>query len=140
MAHRALECRGKRSDEDAVELRGSHVDRGGSMEVLLETEKLTKQLGQDRNRVKAFGPEGAKRIALRLQQLGAARSLEDMRALPGRCHELKGDLRGLLAVDVHHPYRLIFRPTDNPAPRTPEGGLDWAAVESVTIKEVKDYH
>jgi proteic killer suppression protein len=110
------------------------------MEVFFETEKLAKQLGQDKNRVKAFGPEGAKRIDLRLQQLGAARSLEDMKALPGRCHELTGDLRGHLAVDVHQPYRLIFRPTDNPPPMKPDGGLDWTAVDSITVTEITDYH
>ena len=110
------------------------------MEVFFETEKLAKQLGQDRNRVKTFGPEGAKRIALRLQQLGAAPSLEDMRALPGRCHELTGNLRGHLAVDVRQPYRLIFRPADNPPPTKADGGLDWGAVESITITEIADYH
>lgn len=69
----------------------------GSMEVFFEAEKLGKQLGQDKNRVRTFGPEGAKRIDLRLQQLRAARSLDDMRHLPGRCHELTGDLQGCLA-------------------------------------------
>jgi plasmid maintenance system killer protein len=110
------------------------------MEVFFETEKLAKQLGQDRNRVRTFGPEGAKRIDLRLQQMRAARTLEDMRALPGRCHELTSDHRGHLAVDVHQPYRLIFRPTDNPAPTKADGGLDWMAVDSVTITQIEDYH
>lgn len=110
------------------------------MEVFFETQKLGKQLGQERNRVKAFGQEGARRIDLRLQQLMAARSLEDMRALPGRCHELSGDLRGHLAVDVHQPYRLIFHPTADPPPRKPDGGLEWRSVESVTVTQIVDYH
>lgn len=110
------------------------------MEVFFETEKLAKQLGQDRSRVKAFGAQGAERIDLRLQQLAAARFLDDMKALPGRCHELTGDRRGHLAVDVHQPYRLIVRPTDNPPPTKADGGLDWTAVDSITITEITDYH
>lgn len=110
------------------------------MEVFFETEKLAKQLGQERSRVRAFGQEGAKRIAMRLQQLNAARTLEAMKALPGRCHELTGGLRGHLAVDVHQPFRLIFRPTDNPGPTKDDGGLDWAAVESITVTDIRNYH
>lgn len=137
----SLECRGIRS----VRSRGrvgeaTSFNKVGSMEVFFATEKLGKQLGEDRNRVKAFGPEGAKRIDLRLQQLRAARSLDDMRHLPGRCHELTGDLHGHLAVDVHQPYRLIFCPKDNPAPMKDNGGLDWTAVDNVTVTDVMDYH
>lgn len=110
------------------------------MEVYFDTEKLAKQLGQDRNRVRAFGREGAKRLDLRLQQLGAARSLEDMRTLPGRCHELTGDFRGHLAVDVHQPHRLIFRPAESPPPKKADGGLDWTAIDSIIITGITDYH
>lgn len=87
---------------------------------------------------KSFGAVGAKKIALRLQQLAAAPTLADMRDLPGRCHQLPGDLDGLLAVDVHHPYRLLFRATTQV--RKYDGGLDWSLVEGVTIVRVEDYH
>ncbi len=87
-----------------------------------------------------WGQEGAKKITLRLQQLAAAPTLAEMRNLPGRCHELRGDLAGYLAVDVHKGFRLVFRPTADPPPQKPDGGLDWTAVDSITMTEIVDYH
>lgn len=86
-----------------------------------------------------YGPKGSKRIRTRLSQLDAVETLDDMRNVPGRCHELTGDLAGCLAVDLDHPYRLVFRPLD-PVPRKPDGGLDWCAVTSIVVIAVEDYH
>jgi len=110
------------------------------VDVLFITEKLQKQLSSQRNLQRKWGDAGAKRVTLRLQQLAAAVTLEDMRELPGRCHELVGDRDGELAVDVHQGHRLIFRPTDDPPPEKDDGGLDWGQVESITITEIVDYH
>ena len=62
-----------------------------------------------------------------------------MRSLPGRCHELTGDLAGCLSLDLDHPYRLLIRPAEQTAPG-PGGGLDWSAVESVVVIDIVDYH
>ena len=110
------------------------------MEVLFETRKLQRQLTEAAKAQRTFGANGAKKISLRLQQMQAAPSLEEMRNLPGRCHQLTGDRNGTLAVDVEHPYRLVFRPTADPPPLDDEGGLDWSQVESVTVIEIVDYH
>lgn len=110
------------------------------MDVLFITEKLQKQLSNQRDLQRRWGDSGAKRIALRLQQLAAAVTLEDVRELPGRCHELVGDRTGELAVDVHQGHRLIFRPTADPPPEKDDGGLDWKQVESITITEIVNYH
>ena len=63
-----------------------------------------------------------------------------MRLLPGRCHELTGDRAGQLALDLDHPYRLIFMPFHDPIPTKADGGLDWTAVTAVVIVGVEDYH
>lgn len=110
------------------------------MEVLFPTAKLQRQFSDHRDLQRRWGHEGAKKIALRLQQLAAAVSLADLRELPGRCHELTGDRDGNLAVDLQHPFRLIFRPTADPPPTREDGGLDWSAVDSVTVTEIVDYH
>jgi proteic killer suppression protein len=53
--------------------------------------------------------EHAKRLRLTLARLSAARQPQDM-ALPGlRFHPLKGDLRGVFAVNISGNWRLIFR-------------------------------
>jgi proteic killer suppression protein len=110
------------------------------VEVLFADAKSRASLSEQRKLVRRWGAQGAKKITLRLQQLAAAPTLEHMRALPGRCHELTADRAGYLAVDVHHPFRLVFRPTADPKPTKRDGGLDWTAVESVTVTEIVDYH
>jgi len=63
-----------------------------------------------------------------------------MRTLPGaRCHELKGNRAGQLAVSLDHPGRLIFEPT-KPVPRREDGGLDWTRVTAIEVIEIVDYH
>ncbi len=53
--------------------------------------------------------EHAKRLRLILARLSAARSPLDM-ALPGlQFHPLKGDLKGIYAVNVSGNWRLTFR-------------------------------
>lgn len=34
----------------------------------------------------------------------------------------------------------IFRPAEDPIPRKPDGGLNWAKVKSIIVLEVVDYH
>jgi len=64
-----------------------------------------------------------------------------MRQLPGaRCHELKGNMEGTLAVDLDQPYRLLFEPANDPIPRKEDGGLDWKKVTAITVTEIRDYH
>ena len=110
------------------------------MNVLFSTERLQRQFSDQRLLQRRWGKEGAKRITLRLQQLAAAVSLDDMRQLPGRCHELAGSRAGELAVDLHRNHRLVFRPTADPPPAKDDDGLDWTGVSSVTVTEIVDYH
>lgn len=110
------------------------------MEVLFADQKVQRVCSNERRLTAQYGKVGAKKVSLRLQQLSAAATLEDMRNLPGRCHELTDNREGQLAVDLDHPRRLVFKPTLNPAPSKPDGGLDWDAVESITVIEIVDYH
>ena len=110
------------------------------VDVLFPNEKKQKYFSDSKALQKDWGVDGSKKVMLRLQQLGAARCLEDMRDLPGRCHELTGDLAGTLAVDLHKGFRLIFHPTADLAPTKEDGGLDWTAVDSITVTEIVDYH
>lgn len=110
------------------------------MNIFFSTQKLQRQLSDQRQLQSRWGQDGARRITLRLQQLAAAETLYDMRQLPGRCHELVGDRAGELAVDVHQGHRLVFCPTADPPPAKADGGLDWAAVDTVTVIGIVDYH
>lgn len=90
--------------------------------------------------VRRHGADRARRIRRRLDDLRAVSSLEEMRHLPGRCHELKGNRAGQLSLDLDHPYRLIFEPAHEPMPRKADGGLDWSATTAVIIIGVEDTH
>jgi len=88
-----------------------------------------------------WGDHIARKLKHRLAELAAAGSLADIpHHPPARCHELDGDRKDQLSVDLHHPYRLIFVPDHDPAPRKDDGGLDRARVTRVLILEVVDTH
>ena len=63
-----------------------------------------------------------------------------MRHLPGHWEELLAKRHGQLSCRLAGGLRLIVKPTKQPAPTKPDGGLDWRAVDSVNVIEVVDYH
>lgn len=90
--------------------------------------------------MRSYGERMAGVIRRRLDDLDAATSLEEMRHLPGRCHELKGDRAGQLSIDLVHPQRLIFVPYEKPVPQKPDGGMDWSQIKSILITGIEDTH
>lgn len=111
------------------------------MDILFQDRKLEKVCNDQSQLVRKFGPQRAKLLWRRLGELRVAETLEVMRSLPQvRCHELKGNRAGTLAVDLDHPYRLIFESANEPIPRKPDGGLDWTKVTVIRILAVEDYH
>lgn len=100
---------------------------------------LAETYRHERELRKRHGVVRAKKIEQRLKALQGAETLADMRFLPGRCHELHGDLAGVLSLDLDHPYRLLFRPSTAQVPG-PGGGLDWSAVTAVTVIGIVDTH
>jgi plasmid maintenance system killer protein len=116
------------------------IERTPVLEVSFSSSALDKRLGSDKSRRREFGDEVARRLARRLNELHAASTLEAMRSMPGRCHELRENRAGQLAVDVATNLRLVFEPADEPLPAKNDGGLDWSRVRAVRIREVVDYH
>jgi len=113
------------------------------MDVGFRTKRLRKQLSEARQLQKAHGKRRARVLQRRLLALQAARNLADFcppYSGPERCHELTGNRKGQLSVDLDHPYRLIFCPNHDPLPRKQEGGLDWAGVTAIRILAVEDTH
>lgn len=90
--------------------------------------------------IKKHGPGNAKRLQTRLDDLDAAQSMEDMRDLPGHWEELKSKRVGQFSARLHGGLRLIVKPQKQPPPTKPDGGLDWGAIDSITILEMVDYH
>lgn len=110
------------------------------MDITFKTSKLEKECNNQRLLEKKHGSKRAKRIQRRLTDLRAATVLEDMRHVPGRCHELRQNRAGQFSLDLDHPYRLIFEPANEPVPAKPDGGIDWTQVTAVRIIGVEDTH
>ncbi len=111
------------------------------MEVSFASRKMQKICNSQAEMRRQFGDRTAAILQQRFAELRAADTLADVRHLPrARCHELVGDRKGRLAVDLVHPKRLIFEPDHDPMPRKPDGGLDWGAVTHVRVLDVVDYH
>lgn len=111
------------------------------MEIYFRTKALQKVCSLRKEAVKKLGPEMALKLQLRLTQLLAAANLSEIeRVPPARCHELGGDRKGQLSVDLRHPFRLIFVPANQPVPYRGDGGLDWDQVTEIEVIEIVDTH
>ncbi len=110
------------------------------MEISFATSKLAKLCNSEKKLRGVYGPRMAGVIQQRLMDLAAAETLEVMKHVPGRCHQLKGDLDGHFAVDLVHPDRLVFAPDHDPVPQLADGGVDWSKVTRITVVGIGDYH
>lgn len=111
------------------------------MDILFQTTKLQKLCTDAKDAQRRYGERCAKLLRRRLDDIRAVDSLAILRTIPGpRCHELAGDRKGQLSVDLEHPLRLIFIPAHEPRPCKPDGGLDWTMVTKVMIVEIVDTH
>ena len=110
------------------------------MDILFKERKFEKRCNQRSELVRAHGGRGAELIRARLDALRAATCLEELRNVPGRLHELKGNRKGQVSFDLVHPYRLIFIPNHKPVPSIEDGGMDWRRVTAVKILGIEDTH
>ena len=111
------------------------------MKVEIVTRRLTELLNSEREMRKRYGQRMSKVIARRLAVLRNAPNLAAVPTnKPERRHPLKGRRVGQQAVDLVHPYRLVFTPAHEPLPKHPDGDLDAEQVTAIRIIEVVDYH
>jgi len=110
------------------------------MEIQFATKKIMKIFNDESQLMRVYGSL-YKKIKLRMNVLRSAPNLAFVPIVPpDRCHKLKADRAGQFAVDLIHPYRLVFKPSVDPPPRTKDGDIDKEKVVSITIIEVVDYH
>jgi plasmid maintenance system killer protein len=111
------------------------------LEILFKSKKLEKILGSRKDIVREWGEQNGRIIMKRLTELIAAENLSVISKIPGaRPHPLSGSFKGMYAVDLKQPYRLIIQPFNNPLPLKKDGGLDLEKVTIIKIMEVGDYH
>lgn len=77
---------------------------------------------------KKYGSQMAEKIQMRIDQISAADSVEQMIQYHiGRCHKLQGDRKDQYAVDLVHPQRLVFE-------------KQGSKIQIACIIEIVDYH
>ncbi len=109
------------------------------MRILFRTYRIEALCSNPKALRRKYGPEVARKVEARLSDLEEAGALEDMKLMPGRCHELTGDRSGYLAVDLHKGFRLVFSPCGAGLTKS-GGGLDWRSVSEIVVHEIVDYH
>ena len=98
------------------------------MEITYKNNKIKKVCTDARTAEKNYGLEMAAKIHQRIDEIRAADTVEMMIQFHiGRCHQLKQERKGQYAMDLVHPYRLIFEK---------EGDQ----IQIANILEIVDYH
>lgn len=98
------------------------------MEITYKNKKIEKVCTNARIAEKTYGKEMADKIHQRIDEITAADNVEMMIQFHiGRCHPLSNNRKGQYAVDLVHPYRLIFEKN---------GG----EIQIAYILEIVDYH
>ena len=98
------------------------------MLITYKTKKLEKICTDAKAEEKAHGREMSELIHQRIDEIAAADSVEMMVKFHiGRCHPLKQNRKGQYAVDLVHPYRLVFE-------------KNGSEIRIAHILEITDYH
>jgi proteic killer suppression protein len=110
------------------------------MEITFSDQKLEELANNDRKRIRELGKIQADILRRRLTQLENSTTLEDVRHLPGRYHELTHNRKGQWGCDLDQPNRLIFKPLENPIPQNDNGQYIWSAIKGIEVIEIINYH
>ena len=111
------------------------------MDIYFQSKKIENTFNTEKLLNKNYGKEQTKYIKRRMAVLQAAPFLSDVPHVPpDRCHQLTGNRKGDFAVDLKQPYRLTFRPFNDPLPFKDDGGLDLKRINKILILDVEDYH
>ena len=111
------------------------------MQLFFQNKRLEKLLSNQKELLKKFGPDNGRRLMRKLSQLAAADHLHQFSTLPAtRLHELTGNRKGQLSIDLKHPYRLIIKPDNDPIVLKDDGGIDRSLTTAVKIIEIADTH
>ena len=98
------------------------------MDITYSNAKIKKICTNAKTAERAYGRKMADKIHQRIDELSAADTVEMMiRYHIGRCHPLVNNRKGQYALDLVHPYRLVFEKCGN-------------EIQIVNVLESIDYH
>lgn len=98
------------------------------MDITYKNNKIKKVCTDAKTAERTYGQDMADKIHQRVDEINAADTVELMIQFRiGRCHPLSQNRKGQYAVDLVHPYRLVFEK---------KGG----EIQIANILEIVDYH
>ena len=98
------------------------------MDITYDNKKIEKVCTDAKTAERSYGREMADKIHQSIDEISAADTVEMMIKFHiGRCHTLKQNRKGQYAVDLIHPYRLVFRKSGD-------------EIQIANILEIVDYH
>ncbi len=107
------------------------------MELRFKNKRIKEQCENPQKAQADFGLRMGNMLTQRVFELAAATSLLDIKHIPAaRLHKLKGPRSDEYAVDLVHPFRLVFKPVLREGVEI----YDLEGIDIVRIEEVTDYH
>ncbi len=98
------------------------------MNITYKNRKIEKICTDVRTAERTYGVKMAEKIHQRIDEIAAADTVEMMIQFHiGRCHPLSQNRKGQYALDLIHPYRLVFEKSGN-------------EIQIVNILEIVNYH
>ena len=98
------------------------------MDITYKSNKIEKTCTDAKVAERSYGKEMAEKIQMRIDEITAADTIEMMIQFHiGRCHSLSNNRKGQYAMDLVHPYRLVFEKNGN-------------EIQIAHILEIVDYH
>ncbi len=112
----------------SINLIGKFEIRGEELDITYKNKKIKKVCTDANAAEKMYGRKMAEKIQQRIDQITAADSVEMLIEFHiGRCHPLKQNRKGQYAVDLVHPYRLVFEKKGD-------------EIQIAIVLEIVDYH
>lgn len=98
------------------------------MDITYKSRKIEKVCTDAKTAERTYGREMADKIHQRIDEINAADTVEMMIKFHiGRCHSLTQNRKGQYAMDLVHPYRLVFEKNGD-------------KIQIANILEIVDYH
>lgn len=98
------------------------------MDITYKNKRIKKICTDVKTAERIYGQKMADKIHQRIDEITAADTVEMMIQFHiGRCHPLTQNRKGQYAVDLVHPYRLVFEKNEK-------------EIQIVNIIEIVDYH
>ena len=98
------------------------------MEITYKNKKIEKVCTDAKTAEKTYGRDMADKIHQRIAEIEASDTVEMMVQFHiGRCHPLAQNRKGQYALDLVHPYRLVFEKNGD-------------MIQIANVLEIVDYH